>query len=151
MQPEHFLSTRSDSGLGPLENKDLVELQGNYENFGFLLGVEQSPFERRAENYAERGYYLQTDFIIDTYKFGFHYWKRQSDIFTKERYGAHALLGLSKKWALLTDWQFQQQLMTQQKRTWGRMGGKAAARFCPCARAAGRRDAVAVRSEKLED
>lgn len=119
MVSEHFLSSRSDSGLHPLEYKDIAEVQANFENFGIVAGAEQSPYEKRKETAAERGYYLQGEYIVDTFKFGLHYWNRRSDTFTRERYGAHALLGISPKWAVLTDWQFQQQLLAGRQREWG--------------------------------
>jgi hypothetical protein len=119
MLSEHFLSSRSDSGLGPLEYKDIAEIQANLENFGVVAGVEQSPYEKRAEASSERGYYIQGEYIFDNYKFGVHYWNRRADTFTKERYGAHAMLGISKKWSFLSDWQFQQQLLRGREREWG--------------------------------
>ncbi|MEZ4814388.1 MAG: hypothetical protein R3A80_04175 [Bdellovibrionota bacterium] len=119
MVSEHFLSSRSDSGLGPLEYKDLAEVQANFETFGIVAGVEQSPYELRSQSNAERGFYLQGEYIVENYKFGVHYWNRRADTFSKDRYGAHALLGLSKRWALLTDGQFQQQLQSGSPRTWG--------------------------------
>lgn len=122
MMSEHFLSSRSDSGLSPLEYKDLAEVQANFESFGVVAGVEQSPYEKRTEASAERGFYLQGEYIIDTFKMGLHYWNRRSDTFTRDRYGAHAMLGFNHKWALLTDWQFQQQLNAGRSREWGFFG-----------------------------
>lgn len=107
MLNEHFLSSRSESGMGPLENRDLIELQVNLEKFGFVLGIEQSTFEKRKEASSEKGLYVQADYILDSYKIGIHYWNRNSDDFKRERWGTHALLGFNHKWALLSDIHFQ--------------------------------------------
>ncbi len=122
MISEHFLSSRSDSGLHPLEYKDLVEFQGNFENFGFVVGAEQSPYERNHLASNEKGFYAQGDYIVDNHKLGLHYWNRQAESFKRNRLGAHAILGVSKKFAVLADYQFQQEEMVGQKAQWGFFG-----------------------------
>jgi hypothetical protein len=123
MANEHILSSRSDSGLQPLEYKDLVELDGTFENFAFVVGAEKTPYERDAGANAETGYYVQASTVVsDNYKFGVHYWNRNADNFTRHRIGAHAMLGLTKKTAFWADYQFQQEYLLGQERHWGFFG-----------------------------
>jgi hypothetical protein len=123
MVSEHFLSSRSDSGLHPLEYKDLVEAQATFEKYEFVLGAETSPYERDDGPNAETGFYAQAAMVIASkYKFGLHYWTRNADAFSKHRIGAHAMLGFTRKLAFLADYQFQQEYLLGQSRHWGFFG-----------------------------
>jgi hypothetical protein len=124
MLNEHFLSSRSESGLGPLENRDLIELQSNLENYGIVAGAEVTPYEKRKESNSEKGFYLQGDYIIDTFKMGVHYWNRKSDDFKRERWGAHVLWGLNHKWAILSDIHLQQEKNPSSTTKWSLMSSQ---------------------------
>lgn len=115
---EHIWSYRDDLGFGPLDRRNLMELENQGEHWGALLGVAESD-DTLPRSSRERSSYATADGIIGlNKKIGADFWQGWFDTKYRTLAGGHALWGWSEHWVTLAQYT-SQDINAGGAHTWG--------------------------------
>jgi hypothetical protein len=101
--PDHFITTRRNLGFDEGQEMQNVELSWLGENWNFYVTGSMSPGEI-PESQRESAFSGQAAYAFkERYKVGASVWNGDSDGFKRLILGAHAVLGFTKQFYLLTE------------------------------------------------
>ena len=93
MTSEHIWSVRDPLGFGPLDRRNLVEVENEGEHWGALLGYAESDSSNASVDREKAGYGNADLIIGNNKKVGVHYWQGTFPNSTRALTGSHVLLG----------------------------------------------------------
>lgn len=106
--PYHTLPTRQGLGLAPGDEKDALETVWSGESWNFALSVGRTPEGPVPAANRESLFTAQVNRNFGgSYRVGFSLLRGTSEAQSREAIGAHALLGLSERWAYLSEFTLQ--------------------------------------------
>lgn len=105
--PEHISPTRSNLGFGANMQRDAIEAQYAGETAGLVATYSEAPDSIRQDR--EKAVAVKTEIsIVDRFKPGLSFWRGESESFVRQIYSGHAILGFSKSFFLLTEFDLEE-------------------------------------------
>ncbi len=106
--PYHTMPTRQNLGFGPGTERDAVESVWSGEQWNIAGSVSRTPAGPTPS--ADRETLLTGQInrsFLGSYRVGVSYMNGKTQQVSREAYGIHGLLGISEKWAYLTEFDLQ--------------------------------------------
>lgn len=105
--PDHYVPTKRGLGFDEGMERNSFEVAWNGENWSAFATASQTPLENPGPQ-RETGFSAQLNRNFgDSSKAGVSYWHGASDAFIRDVFGLSGIVGFSKKFFLLTEWDHQ--------------------------------------------